>query len=132
MTNRSTWINAAIGAVTTIALSFTGFSPLLGGGIAGYLQRETPKRGAKAGAISGAIATIPLVLVMCIGLLLYAGIPAASPGAPGGLELAIIFLIMLPMLALWFVGLSTAGGYLGGYLHTNSRPPTGDNLGVER
>ncbi|AGB39812.1 DUF5518 domain-containing protein [Natronococcus occultus] len=132
MTNRSTWINAAIGAVITIALSFTGFSPLLGGGVAGYLQRELPKRGAKVGAISGAIATLPVVLVMCLGLLLYAGIPAASLGAPGGLELAIIFLIMLPMLALWFVGLSTAGGYLGGYLHTSSQPPTEGNLRVEQ
>jgi hypothetical protein len=131
MTNKNTWINAAIGALITITLSFTGFSPLLGGGVAGYLQRETPKRGAKVGAISGAIATIPVVLVMCLGLLLYAGVPAASFGAPGGLELAIIFLFMLPMIALWFVGLSAAGGYLGGYLRTDSQPQTGDNLTVE-
>ena len=131
MANRNTWINAAIGAVITIGLSFTGFSPLLGGGVAGYLQKETPKCGAKVGAASGAIATLPVVLVMCLGLLLYAGIPAASPGAPGGLELAIIFLFMLPMIALWFVGLSAAGGYLGGYLWTESQPPTGDNLTVE-
>jgi len=104
-----------------------GISPLLGGGVAGSLQKETPKRGDKVGAISGVIATIPVVLVMCLGLLLYAGIPAASPGAPGGLELAIIFLIMWPMLTLWFVGLRAAGGYL----RADSHPQTGDKLTVE-
>jgi hypothetical protein len=38
MGERTGFENAAIGAVVTIVLSFTGFSALLGGGIAGYLQ----------------------------------------------------------------------------------------------
>jgi len=36
---------------------------------------------------------------------------------PGGIELIIILVFMLPMLLLWFVGLSAAGGYLGAYIH---------------
>lgn len=36
---------------------------------------------------------------------------------PGGIELIIILVFMLPMLLLWFVGLSAAGGYLGTYIH---------------
>ncbi len=36
---------------------------------------------------------------------------------PGGIELMIILFFMLPMMLLWFVGLSAAGGYLGAYIH---------------
>ena len=115
-----TWINAVVGAVITIGLSFTGFSPLLGGGVAGYLQAESPARGAKVGAISGAIAAIPLFLLMILAFVLFAGIPAGPGGVPGGVELVIIFGMMLPMMLLWFVGLSAAGGYVGAYLHSEA------------
>lgn len=113
----STWINALIGAGITLGLSFTGFSPLLGGGVAGYLQVESPTRGAKVGAISGAIATIPLLFIMIVAFGLFAAVPAGGVGMPGGIELMIILFFMLPMMLLWFVGLSAAGGYLGAYIH---------------
>jgi hypothetical protein len=45
MVNRTELRNAVIGAAVTVGLSFTGVSPLLGGGTAGYLQRESSKRG---------------------------------------------------------------------------------------
>ncbi len=121
-----TWINAVVGAVITIGLSFTGFSPLLGGGVAGYLQAEPPRRGAWVGAISGAIAAIPLFLIVMIGFAVFAAVPAGAAGLggpasfPGGMELIVIFGVMLPMLLLWFVGLSAAGGYVGAYVHTQS------------
>ena len=38
MTQDST-MNALIGGVVTIVLSFTGFSPVLGGTVAGYLNQ---------------------------------------------------------------------------------------------
>ena len=114
-----TWINAAVGAVITIGLSFTGFSPLLGGAVAGYLQAEPPAYGVKVGAISGTIAAIPLFLIMVLGFALFAAVPAGPAGVPGGVELIVIFVVMLPMLLLWFVGLSAAGGYVGAYIHTD-------------
>jgi hypothetical protein len=57
--------------VVTVVLSFMGFSTLLGGGIAGYLQDEPPKRGARVGAISVGIAVLPVVLVRVLGFVLY-------------------------------------------------------------
>jgi hypothetical protein len=112
--------NAVLGAVVTIALSFTGFSPLFGGGTAGYLGREPPKRGARTGAISGGLATLPIVLILVLGFVLYLG-RASIFGLPGGVELAIVLSVMFPLLFAWTVGLSAVGGYLGAYLARETR-----------
>jgi hypothetical protein len=112
--------DAVIGAVVTVVLSFTGFSALLGGGIAGYLQAEPPKRGARVGAISGGIAVLPIVLVLVLGFVLYLGQPSAL-GVGGGLNLVIILFVMFPLLFAWVIGLSAVGGYLGGYLRSEAR-----------
>jgi hypothetical protein len=125
MVERTELKNAAIGAVVTIVLSFTGFSALLGGGVAGYLQKVPPKRGAKTGTISGGIAVVPILLVLVLGFGLFLWQPGAL-GVPGGVELAIILLVMFPLLFAWIIGLSAVGGYLGGYLRTESGPSTGD------
>lgn len=108
----------------TIALSFTGISPLLGGGVAGYLQDESTKRGAKIGAISGALATISAFLIL--GFIATAFMAYATPSAmmPGGVELLIIFGLMLPVMLLWVIGLSAVGGYLGAYLKSEEQPPS--------
>jgi hypothetical protein len=109
-----TFLNAVIGAVVTVVLSFTGFSPLLGGGVAGYLQRESRKSGAKVGAISGAIAFLPFLFV----LFLFFGFAVVGPvvggfGMPGGIELVVIFFIIFPFIIAWNVVLGAIGGYLG-------------------
>jgi hypothetical protein len=124
MIERTELKNAAIGAVVTIALSFTGFSALLGGGIAGYLQRESPKRGAKTGAISGGLAVVPILLVLGVGFGLLLVQPSAL-GVPGGVELAIILFVLFPLLFAWTVGLSAVGGYVGAYLSSNAQSTTG-------
>lgn len=122
--------NAVIGAVVTIVLSFTGFSPLLGGGVAGYLQQASPKRGARVGAISGAIASIPIILLLVLGMVLFIGLPSAL-GIPGGVELVIILFVMFPLLFAWNIGLSAVGGYLGAYIRPDSRPPSGEPVSPE-
>lgn len=118
-----TLLNAAVGAVVTVLLSFTVFSPLLGGGVAGYLQAESTGRGAKVGAISGAIAAIPALLLLGLGLVFFLGTAAMGPGGfglPGGVELLVVLFVLLPLLFVWSVGLGAAGGYLGAYLHQES------------
>ena len=123
-----TWTNAIIGAVITLGLSFTGVSPLLGGGVAGYLQNEQPERGAAVGAISGAIAALPaiLLLALAIGVFLLSG---PGPGGPGGIELVVIVVGLVPMLLAWFVGLSAGGatpvGTCGRRTGDRIRTPTG-------
>ena len=130
MTRGNTWINALIGAAITLGLSFTGFSPLLGGGVAGYLQHETARSGAKVGALSGALAMIPLFFIMIAGFMFF--IPVAGAGVPGGIELIIIFFFIMPMMTVWFVGLSAAGGYLGGYLYSERETTVDDTTAVTK
>jgi hypothetical protein len=117
--------------VVTVALSFTGFSALLGGGVAGYLQNEPPRGGARTGAISGGIAVLPVVLVLVLGFVLYLGAPSGI-GLPGGIELAIILFVMFPLLFGWIIALSAVGGYLGGYVRSESRPPASETGAPEQ
>lgn len=123
--------NAVLGAIVTVLLSFTAVSPLLGGALAGYLQREPPKQGVKVGAISGAIAIVPFFVVVFLGMVLV-GMAGARTGLPGGMELAIILFVIFPLLAAWNVGLSAAGGYVGASIRQGSRPPTAETAPPEQ
>ncbi|KAB1190459.1 hypothetical protein GJR96_15890 [Haloferax sp. MBLA0076] len=123
MSDTNTLRNAVIGAVVTIVLAFTAISPVVGGAVAGYLQQERPNRGARVGAISGVIASIPFLLVLALGVVVFFGTSTTGGfGAPGGVELAIILLLIVPLGVLWNAGLSAAGGYVGAYLRMKSGP----------
>lgn len=119
-----TLLNAVIGAVITVVLSFTGFSPLIGGGVAGYLQRGPRKDGAKVGAIAGALAFLPFVFLLML-VVAFVGAPFAGGGfgRPGLLEALVILFVVLPLFLLWNVGLGATGGYLGAYLRTELQAP---------
>lgn len=123
MATEDTLLNALIGAVISVVLSFTVFSPILGGGVAGYLQRGTRMDGARVGALSGAIAVIPLVLLLffVFGTFLFS-IPmtgAHTGAAPGGFFILFSLFVFGFGLA-WVLALSTLGGYLGAYLATET------------
>lgn len=110
-----TVINALIGAVVTVIFSFTGFSPVIGGAVAGYLQRESPRSGAKVGALSGAFAFVPFFFILFVVFGVMFGI-LGGMGLPGGPELLVIFFLVIPFVVVWNVGLGALGGYLGTYL----------------
>lgn len=112
-----TLLNAAIGAAVTVLTSFVGVSPILGGGVAGYLQRESRRRGAMVGALSGALASIPFAMVVMLLFVLGIAVPFADPGlALGGLGILVIGFVVLLIAAVWNVALGAVGGYLGTYV----------------
>jgi hypothetical protein len=120
MSDGDTLINAAIGAVVTLVLSFTGFSPILGGMAAGYLQRGDRAGGIRIGALSGAIAALPFLLLFFVfgGFLFTGSMMGSGMGVPGGF--IFVFLFGFVFALIWSVGLSALGGYLGVYIATET------------
>ena len=120
MGDGDTLLNALIGAVVTVVLSFTGFSPLLGGGVAGYLQRGERSDGLRVGALSGAIAAIPFLLLFGLfgGFVFTGSMMGPGMGLPGATALVFVFGIVFALA--WSIALSAVGGYLGVYLATET------------
>jgi len=112
MGSGDTLLNAVIGAAVTVVLSFSGVSPLVGGGVAGYLQAGSRADGARVGAIAGGFAAVPLLLA--VGVALVWG--AVLAGLPAGVELGVLALVGVAVLSAVVVGLSAVGGYAGAYL----------------
>jgi hypothetical protein len=105
----ATGINAIIGGVVAIVLSFVPLSTLLGGAVSGYLEGGTPEDGLKVGAIAGLLMFVPFALLGFFGLALLGVI-----GAPAAFS--VIGLFVLTVSAVYTVGLSALGGYLGVYI----------------
>lgn len=120
MARGDTLLNAGIGALVTVVLSFTVFSPALGGAVAGYLQREDERAGVRVGALSGALAAIPFLLFLFfIGGIVSAGsMMGGGMGVPGGFAVVLIFGFVFALV--WSVGLGALGGYLGVYLRAET------------
>jgi hypothetical protein len=125
------WVNALIGAVATVVLSFVPVSPVLGGGIAGYLQGGTRTAGAKVGAVSGIIAALPVLGVVT---LVFGGIGLGAlvdGSALGFLLFAGVFLFAFLVTAVVAGGMGALGGYLGIVLRERSDEDDGDWSGGE-
>lgn len=104
-------IHALVGAVAGIVLSFVPLSPFLGGVVAGYLEGGEPGDGLKVGGIAGAIMLVPFALVGTA-LLFFLGFGMGRSAVGFGILAAFVLFVG----AIYTVGLSVAGGYLGGYL----------------
>jgi hypothetical protein len=107
------WINAAIGALVAVAFSFVPVSPIVGGGVAGYLQQGTRTEGAKVGAASGLIAALPVFAVFT---LLFGGLGLGVLLEGSALGLALFWGIMLFGIVVTVLvagGMGAVGGYLG-------------------
>jgi len=123
MAEGDTFVNALLGAVVSIVLFFLPFSPLLGGLVAGYLQGGDRGDGLRVGAIAGIITLVPLVGLLLLlgglwGFFLLGGLPLRA-GAIGALGL-FVFLFLFGLLAVFTVGLSAIGGWLGNYVKTDT------------
>jgi len=117
MAEGDTVLNAFVGAVVAVLTSFTGLSPVIGGAVAGYLNRRD---GVKVGAISGAIAVVPLLglLVLFGSVLAFVPMMGGRPGMGMGASLGILVLVFVfGFLLVYSVGLGALGGYIGEYLY---------------
>lgn len=117
MVSGRTVVHALVGAIVGVVLSFIPFSTVLGGAVAGFLEGPDGRRGAAAGALSGAIAFVPIAgLFLLVLAILGFGVSAAAVPLEG-VALAAVAMAVASMIALLYtVGLSIVGGYLGAYL----------------
>lgn len=109
--NSSTILNALIGAIAGVVLSFVPLSTVLGGAIAGYLEGGDPGDGVRVGAIAGAIMLVPFVFIGLVFVLFFVGF--GTGGAPSVFGVFLFLILLLG--AVYTVGLSAVGGYLGIY-----------------
>ncbi len=101
--------NAVIGAVLGIFLSFVPFAPLLGGGVAAYLQGGTSGDGLRMGLAAGLVMLIPYLFAAMFMTVFVFGMAAQS-------AFGAFVLVAIAFGSVYTVGLSIVGGYLGIYL----------------
>lgn len=106
----ATLLNAVVGAIVGVVLSFIPLSPIIGGAVAGYLEGGSGEQGLKVGALAGFIMLIPLLLFAMFFTVVLIGIAAE------GVAFALIGLFFVIFIMAYTLGLSVLGGYLGVYL----------------
>ena len=129
MNTGRTFVNASLGAIVTIVaglvpvVSFV--APLLGGAIAGFLQREGPRGGVAVGAATGLMLTGLSVALVALAAVVPA-MPAAAlmgpwargvglVGIPGGVP------ALVAVSGLLLVVVGALGGALGGVVAGSGR-----------
>jgi hypothetical protein len=111
MGTNNSYINALVGAAVTVVLSFIPFSPLLGGAVAGFLERWN---GARIGFISGVFAAIPLFILLAVVGVGISIVPGFGHGLAEGV--VVVALLLVLFLVAYVVTLSVVGGVVGVYL----------------
>lgn len=107
------YLHALLGAVVTVVTTVVPFSPLLGGFVAGYLQDAGTDRGTRVGALAGVFASLPLALVFFF-VLTVMSVGSLTTGEVAGPAFVLLLVGgILVFAALYIVGLSAVGGYLG-------------------
>jgi len=107
------WVNALIGAVVMVVLSWIPFATALSGGAAGYLQQGTRMAGAKVGAVSGLIAAVPVFAVLGLVFSVFSFGAFAGGEALGAVVFGAIALFALVVTAAFVAGTGAVRGYLG-------------------
>ncbi|PSP85354.1 hypothetical protein BRC96_03125 [Halobacteriales archaeon QS_6_64_34] len=116
MGEHDTFLNAVIGAVASVVLSFVPLSPALGGAVAGYLQGGTRSDGLRVGAISGVIGLLIGAVFFGLTFLLFGAFLLGTNAPPMFSAFGLLFVLIAAIVsALYTVGLSALGGWLGNY-----------------
>ncbi|RQG92271.1 DUF5518 domain-containing protein [Natrarchaeobius chitinivorans] len=106
--------NGVVGGVVAVFLSFLPLSTVIGGGVAGYLDRGVGRIGGVAGGIAGIVAFVPYLLVATY---LVSSPTVALPGPELGLSPAVVVAGTTAFALVYVVGLSVLGSLIGGYVY---------------
>jgi len=108
--------SAVLGAIATTVLSFIPLSPVVGGGLAGYLEGDETGRSISVGGVSGLMAMIPgIAILLFVTVGLYNGLATVDEGDFGILVATAMLLVVL-VVAAYGSGLGALGGFAGGRL----------------
>lgn len=105
----STSVNALVGGVAGIVLSFVPGSAFVGGAVAGYLESGDSGDGLRVGALAGLVMLVPRMLFWLFAMTMVLG--TGMPGTMGG-----FVFVVLAFLVLYTLGLSVVGAVVGGVL----------------
>lgn len=105
------WILGVVGAIVGTLLGFVPLSPVIGGAVAGYLDRPGSS-GFGTGIVTGILTMVPVLVWMGVA---GAGLFTTLDGELAGL-ITVFGGIMAVFSLVYFIGLSALGGYVGGKL----------------
>jgi hypothetical protein len=117
VTEPDTATNAIVGAVVSVVGGFIPLSPLLGGAVAGYLERADRTAGARVGGFSGLVASVPIFVLFAF---LIGGLFVVSAEISVGIGAGVVALTLAAALLVavaYMVLLGAVGGYVGAYLN---------------
>lgn len=108
--------HAVLGAVITAVVSFLPFSPVLGGGVAGYLERAESTRTISVGTLAGFLPAVPVVVFLLFLLAgLVSGLLAVDQTAAAVVAGTAVFFSAMLVATVGAV-LGALGGFIGGRL----------------
>ena len=106
--------NAIVGAIASTVFYFIPIiqiiAPVVGGSVAGYLQKQGAGGGIKAGGIKGIVMTLPAILIGVIAGGILAGIPLIGELLTGSIAILVVIIVGHSVV------LGVIGGLLGGVI----------------
>lgn len=96
---------AVVGAVVSGVVSFVPFSPIVGGGLAGYVQGGTSGDGLRIGALAGLALAAPYALLLAF--------LAGGAFAANAVSIGLLFVAAIAVSTALTVVVSAGGGYAG-------------------
>jgi hypothetical protein len=106
------WPNAYLGAVATLLLSSIPGAAFFGGLVAGYLQSTDREAATKAGALSGVLAAVPVLVAVGVVAVGAGSVATGFDEVTGVVALGLV----VAFVAVVGVGFNAVLGALGGYL----------------
>lgn len=106
------WILGVVGAIVGTGLGFVPLSPIIGGGVAGYLERDRRASGIGTGTMAGLFTMLPALVVVAFASV---GLVVGLPGEVAAVLLIVLVVLVFTLLT-YLVGLSALGGYIGAWI----------------